>query len=89
MVYIYVVKTMKENVVKAAAFTDCVYISFADTVCSLPGLINITVKPTVNSASAGIKTVYYAHSVQHHHIKCMTCIFWGEGVGGGCKSKYK
>lgn len=47
---------MKENVVKAAAFTDCVYIPFADNVYSLPGPINITVKPTVKNAGSGIKT---------------------------------
>lgn len=41
---------------KAAAFTDCVYIPFADSVCSLPGPINITVKPTVKNAGSGIKT---------------------------------
>lgn len=46
---------MKENVVTAAAFTDCVYIPFADRVCSLPGPINITVKPTVKSASSCLK----------------------------------
>lgn len=49
------VKIIKENVVKAAAFTDRVYIPFADRVCSLPGPINITVKPTVKSAGSGIK----------------------------------
>lgn len=35
-------KIVKGNVMQAAAFTDCVYIPFADSICSLPGPVHIT-----------------------------------------------
>lgn len=39
--YIYMAKIVHGNVMQAAAFSDCVYIPFADSVCSLPGPVNI------------------------------------------------
>lgn len=60
---------------QAAAFTDCVYIPFADSICPLPGPVNITT--VEKNAGSGIKnTVYHVHSVQHYHPKCIACIFF-------------
>lgn len=68
-------KIVKGNVMQAAAFTDCVYIPFADRVCSLPGPVNITT--VEKNTGSGIKnTVYHVHSVQHYHPKCIACIFF-------------
>lgn len=54
---------------------------FADRVCSLPGPINITVKPTVKSASSGIKNIlYYAHSVKEPSYQVYDLHFLGGGV---------
>lgn len=35
-------KIVEGNVMQAAAFTDCVYIRFADNISSLPGPVIIT-----------------------------------------------
>lgn len=75
---------MKENVVKAAAFTDCVYISFADRVCSLPGPINNTVKPTVKGASSGLKkktVLCLSSSAPSYQVYDLHFFRWGSGGG--------
>lgn len=46
-------RIVKWNVMQAAAFTDCIYIPFADSICPLPGPVIITT--VEKNAGSGIK----------------------------------
>lgn len=75
---------VKGNVMQAAAFPDCVYISFADGICSLPGPVNIIAAGKKMQVLALKKIiVYHVHSVQHYHPKCIACIFFLFYFGQG------
>lgn len=83
---------VKGNVMQAAAFTDCVCISFADGICSLPGPVNITaVEKKCRFWHKKKIIVYHVHSVQHYHPKYVAFFFllgWGSDSNSHISEEY-